>query len=344
MELMHPWVIVLCTIIALILVFVKLNKRNKYTDGKKVANTKFIKDTDYYKSKVRKYKIITTIIKIISVVLIFITSFLIARMVTVETKSEEKFNRDIIIGLDISLSENEVNLELVRKFKSIIPSIEGDRIGIVLFNTAPIVYCPLTEDYEYVNECLDEVEKQILYVVNNNNTVPATNDDAFVFWYGGTVANSETRGSSLIGDGLAGTVYSFPDLKKDSSRTRIILFATDNDLSGTPMISLEEACSICKKYGVNVYAYCPTVEMNPFTSKDKIASYKKAIEQNAGGKFYTGDLNKMSSSIVNEIKDTKTSLLNTSKKTIITDHPQIFFIIAIILFVVLVIIEKINKI
>lgn len=51
-----------------------------------------------------------------------------------------------------------------------------------------------------------------------------------------------------------------------------------------------------------------------YTSNEKIASYKKAVEQNAGGKFYTGDLQKMTTSIVQEIKETKTSLLKTSKK------------------------------
>ena len=80
--------------------------------------------------------------------------------------------------------------------------------------------------------------------------------------------------------------------------------------------------------------------MNIYTSKEKIASYKKAVEQLAGGKFYTGDLEKMSSSIVNEIKETKTSLMKTSKKTFVTDHPEKFFVSVVILFTILIIIEK----
>ena len=34
----------------------EFNKKQKYLDGKKVANTKYIKETEYYKSKVRMYK------------------------------------------------------------------------------------------------------------------------------------------------------------------------------------------------------------------------------------------------------------------------------------------------
>ena len=114
--------------------------------------------------------------------------------------------------------------------------------------------------------------------------------------------------------GQLGTLYSFPDIKTNKDRTRIIIFATDNDVSGTETVTLEEACTLCKKYNVNLYAYCPSVEMNVYTSKEKIANYKNAVEKNAEGKFYTGELEKMTSNIVNEIKETKTSLLKSSKK------------------------------
>ncbi len=135
-------------------------------------------------------------------------------------------------------------------------------------------------------------------------------------------------------------MFSFPDLKKDTERTRIIIFATDNAVSGTEAVSLDEACSLCKQYNINLYAYCPTVQMNMYTSKDKIEAYKKSVEQTAKGKFYTGDISQMASSIVEEIKETKTSLLKTSKKTRITDHPEIFVVSTIILFFILIIIEK----
>lgn len=84
--------------------------------------------------------------------------------------------------------------------------------------------------------------------------------------------------------------------------------------------------------------------MNIYTSKEKIASYKNAVEKNAGGKFYTGDLEKMTSNIVNEIKETKTSLLKSGKKTYVTDHPEILYIIIVAMFFIVIILEKIIKI
>ena len=118
------------------------------------------------------------------------------------------------------------------------------------------------------------------------------------------------------------------------------MFATDNDVAGEETITLTEACSLCKEYGINLYAYCPTVQMNPYTSTQKINSYQKAVEQTAGGKFYVGNLSQMASNIVSEIKETKTSQLKTNKKTYVTDHPEILLVSVVILFFILIIIEK----
>ena len=343
MEIMYPIAIIIGIVFSILIVIISLKKKVQYTNGKKVANTQYIKETEYYKSKLKKYQTLSIILKILSISLIILTSILVSRPVKIQTKNQDKFNRDIFLSLDISTSECEVNLELIRKFKETLTFLKGDRIGIVLYNTSPIVYCPLTDDYDYIDERLNEIEKQLDIVVKNNGDVPISFDaegtDIYTFWYGGTIAGSEDRGSSLVGDGLAGTVYSFPDLKTNSSRTRIIIFATDNDVQGKEIISLEDASTLCQKYNINIYAYCPSVEMNSYTSKEKISSYKKAIEK-AGGKFYTGEIEKMADSILKEIKDTKTSLLKTSKSTIITDYPEIVFIIILLIYITISIIEK----
>ena len=158
MELMYPIIIVICLIVAIAICFIKFDKKEKYINGKKIANTKYIKETEYYKAKIKKYKIVSNFIKVISVITICICSILIARPITEEITSEDKFNRDIFLSIDLSGSQNEVNLELVKKFRDIIPEIEGDRIGIVIFNTAPVVYCPLTDDYEFIDDCLKNIE------------------------------------------------------------------------------------------------------------------------------------------------------------------------------------------
>lgn len=207
MEIMYPIVIIVCLITIVILNFIKFGKKTKYTNGNKIANTKYVKETDYYKKRMKKYKIWSNILKGLSITCIILTSILISRPVTIKSRSEEKYNRDILLGLDISTSQCEVNIELIKKFKEIIPSIEGDRIGIILYNTAPIVYCPLTDDYDYINECFEKIEKQLKIAIENDGYPPITYEEDGVevpmIWYGGVGSNAEERGSSLVGDGLA---------------------------------------------------------------------------------------------------------------------------------------------
>ncbi len=217
MELMNPIVIVICLIISIVILFVNFSKKNQYTSGKRIANAGIIKETEYYKSKVNRYKIMSILIKALSVLCILIVSILIARPITVQTKSEERLSRDIILGIDISTSQNEVNLELAKKFKDLIPKIKGDRIGIVIFNTSPVVYCPLTDDYDYIIEKLNTIERQMEFIIDNNGVYPtiltAENEEAYAFWNGGAIAGSEERGSSLVGDGLARNNFLFPRFK-----------------------------------------------------------------------------------------------------------------------------------
>ena len=344
MELMYPIVIIICLAIGIAVGFIKINKKPKYKKGSKIANTKYLEETEYYKEKIKQYRFLTKTVLAVSILGILINSILIARPVTYTEEEQEENNRDIIIDIDASLSQSDVNLELLKQFKDAIPNIKGDRIGIVVYNTASIVYCPLTEDYDYIIECLDSLIEKFQLVVDNGGRLPTSSTEsgaaAQAFWYGGMSVNNETRGSSLVGDGLAGAIYAFPDVKNNKTRTRTIVMATDNAVAGTEIVSLDEACKLCKKFNIFLYAYCPTTAMNAYATKENIASYKNSVEKYAGGKFYTGDLNKMTSSIVGEIKQTKLSVLKTTKITHVTDHPHVFVILLIIELIALIVLEK----
>ena len=97
------------------------------------------------------------------------------------------------------------------------PSIEGDRIGIVIYNTAPIVYCPLTDDYDYIKERFETLIEQLEIAIKNNGNPPVTyevdGEEVPMIWYGGVGLNSAERGSSLVGDGLARNTIFFSRCK-----------------------------------------------------------------------------------------------------------------------------------
>lgn len=343
MELMYPLVIVISILISLAIIFLFNTKKESYFDGGKIANTKYVKETKYFKEKLMKYKFFLNALKTLYILSIITVAVLVARPVTIVTKEENKLSRDIILSIDVSSSQDAVNYEIVKQFRAMVPEVNGDRVGVVIFNTAPVVYCPLTTDYKYVDSCLEKIETSLKETIDSNNGGELPSYDSRTVFYGGVIDNAETRGSSLIGDGLAGTIFSFPDIKTNSERTRIIVFATDNYLAGEETITLDEAALLCKKYNINLYAYCPTQDMNPYVTKEYLSGYQNAVSK-ADGKFYTGNLKQTTSQILNEIKSTKQTELNTTKKTFITDHPTYFVYALTGLFIILIITEKRIKI
>ena len=58
----------------------------------------------------------------------------------------------------------------------------------------------------------------------------------------GTLSGAESRGSSIIGDGLASCIPYFGELEEE--RTRIIIFTTDNDLAGNEIVTIMEQVKI----------------------------------------------------------------------------------------------------
>lgn len=164
---------------------------------------------------------------------------------------KESYNRDIILCLDISTSVDDLNLELVKNLKEMVNHLKGERFEIVIFNSFAVLLSPLTGDYEYIIDVLDQLES----CLEGHNLGNSKLSDNWLYQSSylmdGTLVGNEERGSSLIGDGLASTVYNFPNLEE--KRSRSIIFSTDNDLEGTPLVTLSQAAEICKENNVTVY-------------------------------------------------------------------------------------------
>lgn len=164
---------------------------------------------------------------------------------------KESYNRDIILCLDISTSVDDLNLELVKNLKEMVNHLKGERFEIVIFNSFAVLLSPLTGDYEYIIDVLDQLES----CLEGHNLGNSKLSDNWLYQSSylmdGTLVGNEERRSSLIGDGLASTVYNFPNLEE--KRSRSIIFSTDNDLEGTPLVTLSQAAEICKENNVTVY-------------------------------------------------------------------------------------------
>lgn len=312
----------------LVFVFVKYKKTKKYAGGKKIAGLICQEDEAYF-GKEKYYIRPGLTATLICCVLVVVSAFLLmAKPYTSRRMQDEKYCRDIILCIDISTSVDYLNENLLDKLKKTVDELQGERFGIVIFNTSPVLLTPLTDDYEYVKDQLDLIA-QCLKSRNEVNL-----DDAFSSGYdwiyyqayisSGTLIGNEQRGSSLIGDGLAAAAIDFSDADKE--RTKVVIFSTDNDIQGTPVATLDEAADICVSNNVTVYGV-GTKEMTPENKE----SMKNAVEK-TGGKFYLEEESGSFGEIVSSIEKLSKNLVKVRMVDVETPELLYPFVLMLVLF------------
>lgn len=313
--------------VVLVLLFVVFTiKKDKPLKGIKIANTELYKDDSYIKRTYVYYYLLRIVLILSLAGCILSAFFLLARPYYTKKVNLNKSNRDIIICLDISSSVDDLNMKLCKELQDTVRSLSGERIGVVMFNTSPVLLSPLSDDYEYTIKQLENIETAIKVV---NKTKVYTSDD-WSYWqnflYGGTLVNNYERGSSLIGDGLLGGLFNFP--KDSEDRTKIIIFATDNEKNGEGYASLMEAAECCKMKDVTVYGIGTKLMFNK-----NLQEMKEAVEL-TGGKFYLEESASTFHNIVEEIESKSASLIDGKIVYREVETPDKFFRLFVILFIV----------
>jgi len=345
MELKNIYAIYICAAVVLVLVFLSFfsfRRREKYKKGKKAVIPDYINEIPYFKVRVTAFKVLKFIVGFACIISILASAVLISRPYTVEITETERSCRDIILCIDVSTSVDEVNYYLTDKLADTVDRLQGDRFGIVIFNTSPVMICPLTTDYEYVKETLENL-KLALAARNYYYFDDAFGDYDFdwdeivyldSFISNGTLVGNLERGSSLIGDGLAAASFKFPEVEddeEDKDRTKIIIFSTDNDLMGEPYVTTTEAAEVCKANGVVVYGI-GTDFMYPAYEKEM----QEAVES-TGGKFYIADDETTVKQIVKDIEKHGKNTIKvdrTVKETEFPERPYILLFISVSLMMI----------
>lgn len=319
MELIFPWVLYIGLPVVIILPFLKFKNKDTFKKGKKVANVGLVEETSYYKKLMRRYKFFSALALTGLLLAIGVCFVMMSRPVEVETINEEIRNRDIFLCMDISSSVDELNLEICEEIRDVVKKLDGERIGITIFNAKSVLLVPLTTDYDYILKTLDDLEKSLEMSLASFSGNDFDYDSAvYNYKYEGTLSD---YGSSFIGDGLASTLFNFPDLEENKERTRLIIFTTDNELNGTPVVTLEQATDLCAENDVKVYAVAP----------DNIVDeelFKECIES-TGGEYYRASEEGVFDELVSDIEKTDASVMEKIH-TIITDKPEALVICLVV--------------
>ena len=351
MELKYPWILIIGIPLLIFLIVFKIKKENKYKTGIKIANTQYAKKIPYYQTKLAQYKILTTVLKVFCIICICISVLLISRPIKVETSETKQHSRDIFICIDASTSVNSATKEFTKSLKEMLSELNGERVGITIFNTTTVLLAPLTDDYEYISEILDNINKAI-----EEQEKQEKGQDYSFYWYQymfeGTITKNIERGSLLIGDGLTSGIYMFPELEEDRSRSIILITDNvDNAEPGGAVMTLQEATNLAKEKNINLFCIAPGPgEIEPdgiYITKEKLAEGRKELKKYTeaiGGHYYEKTSKTKMNDIVSGINKTTKSLITLRTNRRIIGKPEIAFAILIISISVLFILNKKVKI
>ncbi len=320
-------------------------KKEKDKSGIKAANTKRLRKLTLYRVKriesilLRVFFFAGLGVGLLSSVLLFVRPYK-------SVPDKDDFNgRDIMLCIDISASNYSGIADLTDELIKTVEGLDGDRIGISLFNTSSVLYLPVTDDYKFAIKKLTAVseyfkaeeafQKEFGDKYEYTYEIPESERDRYdelnatlSAFDQGTTAGYEIKGTSCVGEGLASALFSFPELMIEK-RTRTLILITDNEPEyiQDELVSLEDACQMCVADDVTVFGIYPGTDIKKYQDgSQRRAEFKSAVEE-AGGKFYEKDAELDAERILDDIQaqSIKDTELAVSTKTV--DNPTGWFII-----------------
>lgn len=219
--------------------------------------------------------------------------------------------RDIVLCLDISGSVIEFDGEVLQSFETLVDSFQGERIALVVWNAGARTIFPLTDDYEMVRRQLESAQTALEVEMFLGDPYPK-NEPEYLRFASGTDVGAN-YGSSLVGDGLASCTFAFDLTETDRSRT--VLFATDNELAGNPVYSLDEAAQLAQDKGITVHGLYIEgwVPQNGTTMQRDIEAHD--------GYFYNADDPEAAGQIIADVQSQDAKDLGAVDELVTTDSP-----------------------
>lgn len=258
-----------------------------------------------------------------------------ARPMELTTIRPEQRNRDIMLCLDSSGSMSSADSAVVEVFGILAKDFDGERIGLTIFDSSAVQVFPLTDDYEYVQEQLKLAKAAF------------DGDSGSAGFLDGTWSG---RGSSLIGDGLASCVNGFPGAAGSENgasgsagsgngagtnqdagkqRSRSVVLATDNYLSGDPIFTLEQSGALAQERGVRVYALNPG-DFDYGPGPGQPGARLRATAEATGGAYYPLDTPDAVADIVRRVQATEAAAMKGAPRAVVSDLPDVPLTVALL--------------
>ena len=315
MALENWWVILVAVAVVIVaiatglLIGLRRSARHRQQQSAPIARAERLRALPSFRRAVRRRTTALVGVIALGMVSAVIAGVVAARPMSSETIQPVNTSRDIMLCLDVSGSMSDVDVEVLTVFEELLDGFEGERIGLTIFNSSPVQVFPLTDDYEFIRTHLESIRSSFDYM----EEVPE-------HWIG----TLNGPGASLIGDGLASCAMRFDNL--DDDRSRSIILATDNELAGASIVSLEEAASYAASAGVRVFALNPVQGVNTEMSDELVAA-----AQATGGEAYGLRDTTTVADIITDVQEQDATELRGQAQVVWTDDPNLWIAVLFVL-------------
>ncbi|MBR5670048.1 VWA domain-containing protein [Candidatus Saccharibacteria bacterium] len=283
---------------------------NKLKRGKKhdsiIAHTATIKQLPAYRKAVKYYFILLGTAAACLALALFSFTAIAARPTEVRADRNINKTRDVVLCMDMSGSMVNYQRQILTHFIEIAEGLDGERIGVTVFDSVPINIVPLSDDYVAAKETIEDLrDNYTLYHSTSRN--------------GG--------GNSNIGEGVMGCINSFDTLGDE--RTQSVIIATDNIRGANSKITIAQAIAYGRKYGVSFYGL--SIDGTAENSFESYVNQYWNIED-------LRDNQEEISTILDRIFEQEAVKIETARELVAVDAPETFIIIGIVSFTLLMII------
>lgn len=257
---------------------------------------------DVHSNWVSYLRFIPAIFLLLSISMILIA---LARPQRVVSETEQ-FSEgiDIMLALDISKSMDSKDIPPSRLLvaKSVankfIAGRMQDRIGVVIFSGEPFSLCPLTTDYEMLQEYIDEISSDLI----------------------------QTSGTA-IGNALGMCINR---LREIDSKSKVAILISDGDNTAGNLDPVTSA-QLAKAFGVRVYTIAVGSSNNPTEKVDE--GTLREIAKTSEGKFFRAKDAESLENIFEEINHFEKVEIKQNQRRNVRDfyHPYLRWSIAFLL-------------
>lgn len=311
--LLWPWLLAALAVVAVVLAVLGLWLPRRGRDqGLPVAHVDRMTGLSAFRGALLRYRLWIGGALLASVVGALFAGAVAARPSGIHANQEDDYKRDIMLCLDVSGSMVDVDAEILDVYQQIAAGLDGERIGMRIFDASSVMSFPLTSDYDYIAEQLGRYERALSGTLGP--------DEQFNYLAG----TASGLGASLVGDGLASCVLDFADLEA-SERPRSIILATDNMVNGQQIFSLPQAGQLAVDHEVRVYA------INPFDwGGDPVSQELRDTAEGTGGAYFPLDFAQTVPQIVDRVNAIEAGYIETPPRIQVVDRPGMLPLVVLI--------------